>query len=207
MIDKKRQLQSAQKRFNDISYIHYTSNLMQLSQILLKRVSTEYFCDTVWTKLLLKSKFKKQWLVQNTSRQSERLWWECFSAFENKYEYIVMTSLLRSKLWDGKLQSPAKNSVIPPNFLVWKFCGKAQFLHSFRRIAQNCGETAFQQNFHTKKLGEITEFLVVHVTLKVFVKTSLKNKKEPLLKGDHNLSVMEKAVRNGCDKVIMIFAR
>lgn len=47
MIDKKRQLQSAQKRFNDISYIHYTSNLMQLSQILLKRVSTEYFCDTV----------------------------------------------------------------------------------------------------------------------------------------------------------------
>ena len=29
----------------------------------------------------------------------------------------------------------AKNTVILPNFLVWKFCGKAQFLHSFWRIA------------------------------------------------------------------------
>ena len=27
----------------------------------------------------------------------------------------------------------AKNTVILPNFLVWKFCGKAQFLHSFGR--------------------------------------------------------------------------
>ena len=28
----------------------------------------------------------------------------------------------------------AKNTVISPNFLVWKFCGKAQFLHSFGQI-------------------------------------------------------------------------
>ena len=26
----------------------------------------------------------------------------------------------------------AKNTVIPPNFLVWKFCGKIQFPHSSR---------------------------------------------------------------------------
>ena len=26
-----------------------------------------------------------------------------------------------------------------PNFLVWKFCGKAQFLHSFRRFSQILG--------------------------------------------------------------------
>ena len=30
--------------------------------------------------------------------------------------------------------STAKNTVISPNFLVWNFCGKAQFPHSFRRI-------------------------------------------------------------------------
>ena len=30
---------------------------------------------------------------------------------------------------------PVKNAVISSNFLEWKFCGKAQFLHSF-------GETA-----------------------------------------------------------------
>ena len=45
----------------------------------------------------------------------------------------------------------AKNPVILPNFLVWKFCEKAQFL-------QNC---AFPQNFHTRKLGEIMGFFVV----------------------------------------------
>ena len=35
----------------------------------------------------------------------------------------------------------AKNTVIPPNFLVWKFCGKAQFPHSFGQIARNYAET------------------------------------------------------------------
>ena len=34
-----------------------------------------------------------------------------------------------------------KNTVISPNFLVWRFCGKAQFPHSFERIAQNYAET------------------------------------------------------------------
>ena len=30
-----------------------------------------------------------------------------------------------------------KNTVISPSFLVWKFCGKAQFPHSFERITEN----------------------------------------------------------------------
>ena len=34
-----------------------------------------------------------------------------------------------------------KNAVISPNFLVWKFCRKAQFPHSFRRISWNYAET------------------------------------------------------------------
>ena len=34
----------------------------------------------------------------------------------------------------------AKNAVTSPNFLVWIFCGKAQFLHSFGRFAQNYAE-------------------------------------------------------------------
>ena len=33
--------------------------------------------------------------------------------------------------------STAKNTVISPDFLVWKFCRKAQFPHSFGRIARN----------------------------------------------------------------------
>ena len=39
--------------------------------------------------------------------------------------------------------------------MVWKFCGKAQFPHSFG---------AFPQNFHTMKLGEITLFYTVYRT-------------------------------------------
>ena len=56
----------------------------------------------------------------------------------------------------------AKNTAISTDFLVWKFRGKAQFPHSFRRIAWNYVETAFPQNFHTRKLGEITVFFAVH---------------------------------------------
>ena len=39
----------------------------------------------------------------------------------------------------------AKNSVISLNFLVWKFCEKAQFPHSFGRFARNDAEIA---SFH-----------------------------------------------------------
>ena len=47
-----------------------------------------------------------------------------------------------------------KNTVISPNFLVWRFCGKAQFSHSFGRYRPKlCGNCAFPQNFHTRKLG------------------------------------------------------
>ena len=40
-------------------------------------------------------------------------------------------------IWDGDSNPSftAKNTVISPNFLMWKFCGKSQFTHSFRRIA------------------------------------------------------------------------
>ena len=45
--------------------------------------------------------------------------------------------------------------------MVWKFCGKAQFPHSFGQFTRNYAETAFPQNFHTMKLGEITLFYAV----------------------------------------------
>ena len=37
--------------------------------------------------------------------------------------------------------STVKNTLLLLNFLVWKFCGKTQFLDSFGRIAQNYAET------------------------------------------------------------------
>ena len=57
----------------------------------------------------------------------------------------------------------AKNTLISPNFLVRKFCGKAQFPHSFGRFARNYAETEFPQNFHSWKSGEIAVFFAVIV--------------------------------------------
>ena len=47
-------------------------------------------------------------------------------------------NIFKSILFDT---STVKNIVIPPNFLVWKFCGKTQFPHNFGRIVRNFVET------------------------------------------------------------------
>ena len=44
---------------------------------------------------------------------------------------------LKKKWW----KKTAKNIIASPNFLVWKFCGKAQFLHSFGWFAKNYAES------------------------------------------------------------------
>ena len=49
-------------------------------------------------------------------------------------------SLLYEVLWNDyshnrkTFRDPAQNTVVSPNFLVWKFCRKAQFPHSFGRF-------------------------------------------------------------------------
>ena len=48
---------------------------------------------------------------------------------------------LVSSLLSRKKKNTAKNIVVPPNFLVWKFCGKAQYPQSFGRIARNSAGT------------------------------------------------------------------
>ena len=46
------------------------------------------------------------------------------------------------KLWKNKKeQITAKNTIMSPNFLVWEFCGKAQFPHSFGQMTRNYVET------------------------------------------------------------------
>ena len=54
----------------------------------------------------------------------------------------------------------AQNTVVSPNFLVSKFFEKAQFFAEFRgvKLSENC---VFPQNFHSRKLGEITVFYAV----------------------------------------------
>ena len=67
-----------------------------------------------------------------------------------------------SRMANSSLSNTVKNTAISPNFLVWKFCGKAQLLHRFGRFARNYARNcAFPQNFHIRKLGEITVFYAV----------------------------------------------
>ena len=54
-----------------------------------------------------------------------------------------------------------------PNFLVWKFCKKTQFLHSFGWMTGNC---AFPQNFQTRKFGEITVFFEVTAIVEIILR-------------------------------------
>ena len=50
------------------------------------------------------------------------------------------------KIWSlivkSVFQTTAKNTLISPNFLMWKFCGKTQFSQSFTQYTQNTTKTA-----------------------------------------------------------------
>ena len=43
----------------------------------------------------------------------------------------------------------AENTVISTNFLVWKFCGKAQFWHSFGKMVKRTQTIRRQQQRHS----------------------------------------------------------
>ena len=77
-----------------------------------------------------------------------------------------ITSVTKENNRSFKLTSntTATNTVISPNSLVWKFCVKAQFPWNVIHYARNHPEIgAFTQNFHTRKLGEITVFFAVYI--------------------------------------------
>ena len=75
----------------------------------------------------------------------------------------------------------APNTVVSPNFLVWKFSRKVQFLNSFGRFTQNYVETATFCKISTpKKIGEITVFYAVVVLLKITIFIPLRHIYHPV---------------------------
>ena len=58
--------------------------------------------------------------------------------YKTPYNLLFFYRIINSKLLEKKISmlDPAKNRVISPNFLVWKFCGKAQFPHSFGELPE-----------------------------------------------------------------------
>ena len=129
----------------------------------------------------LKLYIKKENLAQVFSCESckiskntfftEHLWVSDSNFWMSKWSGYCPQTFLSLRLGITELKTflaicyTAKNTVISPNFLVWKFCGKAQFPHSFGR---NC---VFQQNLNTWKLGEITLFYGVYGVLEWLFRT------------------------------------
>ena len=90
-----------------------------------KKVQTIKGCKLIGIK-------SANWSFQNTNN------W--FSDNQNfvlfKFRKLVLMSRQISLL-----TSQRKNTVISPDFMVRKFCGKVQFPHSFRQITQNYART------------------------------------------------------------------
>ena len=73
--------------------------------------------------------------------------------------YNSIKKVLKAESQKVLRTNTAKNTVISPDFLVWKFAER----HSFRIVSGDSpGNCAFPQNFHTSKLGEITIFYAVN---------------------------------------------
>ena len=65
----------------------------------------------------------------------------------------------------------AKNIVISPNFVMWKFWGKAQFQHSFGRVTRNYAEIVL-----SIKLRYFSQCRMTHFNISVAVKRRRDNK-------------------------------
>ena len=67
------------------------------------------------------------------------------------------------------------NTVISPNFLVWKFCAKAQFLHSFGRFAQNYAENVPFHKIQPKSSSTANANFIPVLTKNIFLIKSCRN--------------------------------
>ena len=84
--------------------------------------------------------------------------WLLTNSFLKKNRSLLFATLLKSSVIYMYVfeHCTVKNTVISPNFLVWKFFWKTEF-----HRPKLCENYAFQQNFHTRKLGQITVFFIV----------------------------------------------
>ena len=69
------------------------------------------------------------------------VFWILFSSKSHGELFSQAERFVFTTLFVCILTITAKNTVMSHDFLMWKFCGKAQFPHSFGRIARNYAET------------------------------------------------------------------
>ena len=85
-----------------------------------------------------------------------------FIKINSKFHFIWKNKILsRYLLHCNNYFFSKERKSLQSDFMVWTFCGKKQFPHSFGQRPKLCENRAFPQNFHTRKLGEITIFYAV----------------------------------------------
>ena len=92
-------------------------------------------------KNVLRSRFEDEETLKEEMKEKK---WFLTSMDGNMFCYVLFPQPLTNSA-----TLTAKNTLISPDFLVWKFCGKAQFPHSFGQIAQNYAETVPFRNIST----------------------------------------------------------
>ena len=96
-------------------------------------------------------------------------------SFFPEYLLVVASKVLKVLKWTKVLSVSngniitAKNTVISPNSLVWQFCGKAQFPHSFGRITRNYAEIVpFRKISTPENYVKLRYFMQCYVKMSVF---------------------------------------
>ena len=98
---------------------------------------------------------------------------KCLKEILSPYFYLILIKLKVQSVVQNLSASTTKNPTISPDFLVRKFCGKAQFLHSFGRITRNYAETVCSRKIFTpgnqEKLRDFSQWrlLVEYIVLEV----------------------------------------
>ena len=71
--------------------------------------------------------------------------------FRNQIDWIIPQKTKR--FWFILVICTDKYITIPPNFLLWRFCGKAQFLHSFVLFAQTMRKLCLSSIFQHQEIS------------------------------------------------------
>ena len=119
----------------------------------------------------------KTYIPSDPNELCNRIFVTCYMGTENSSEDTKERAKLLSKdigsyhlggsfvlckalFWNSQ-STTDKSTLIPPNFLVGKFCAKAQFPQNFRRIVRSTAEIV--RSHLTREEGGITVFYAVTV--------------------------------------------
>ena len=125
-----------------------------------------YFRNDVLSNYAFGQSTKFPW--NNTSRRNTAFIKKKEVEFMLPFPFFPLSFWISLGFWENdsfengckRKLTTARNIVISPNFLVWNFCGKAQFPHSFGRFARLLGGS--RCNGELRRLRFKTSPVLIH---------------------------------------------